>query len=186
MNKLILNLSVLLSFALCGLCLVQWKRETNLTHDKSKLTEDVYTNKVVIQQLEITLKRTQDEVARLDGIRTKLEQTVETNTARIKALSNELADTIQDRDEKRNQVEQYKAALDQANENIKTQNASIVKQNELLKTVAEQRDQQIEEYKKLLEKYNQVVGEYNKLVEEVKKANEAIEAAAQKQQGSKK
>lgn len=186
MNKLILNLSVLLSFALCGLCLVQWQRETNLTRDKSKLTNDVYTNKVVIQGLEVTLKRTQDEVNRLEGIRTTLEDTVKTNEAKIKGLSTELEDTIQDRDAKRLQVEQYKTALDQANENIKTQNEAILKQNELLKTVAEQRDQQIEEYKKLLEKYNQVVGEYNKLVEEVKKANAAIEAAAQKQQGSKK
>lgn len=186
MNKLILNLSVLISLALCVLCLVQWKRENDLTQNKAKLTHDVHTNKVVIQNLEVTLKNTQQELDRVQGIRVKLEDTVKTNEARIKTLTGELEKTIEDRDAKNLQVEQYKVALEQANDNVKKQNEAITKQNDTIKTLVSQRDEQVEAYKKLAEQYNTAVGEYNKLVEEVKKANEAIQAANEKPQSGQK
>lgn len=181
MNKLILNLSVAISFALCVLVFVQWQRENQLTRDKIKLTNDIHTNKVLIQDLQVALRNTQQELERVQGIRAKLEETVKTNEVRIRELSRELEKTIEDRDAKNLQVEQYKVALEQANENIKTQNEAISRQNETIKNLVTQRDELNEAYKKLAEQYNKAVTEYNKLVEEVKKANEAIQAAAEQQ-----
>jgi chromosome segregation ATPase len=182
MNKLILNLSVLVSCALCVLCFVQWRRENTLTQDKIKLTHDIHTNKVLIQDLQVMLKNTQQELERVQGIRVKLEETVKTNEVRIRELTAELEKTIEERDAKTLQVEQYKVALEQANENITRQNEAITKQNETIKALVAQRDEQVEAYKKLAEQYNTAVEAYNKLVEEVKKANEAIQAAQEKQQ----
>lgn len=182
MNKLILNLSVLVSCALCVLCFAQWRRENTLTQDKIKLTQDIHTNKVLIQDLQVLLKNTQQELERVQGIRVKLEETVKTNEVRLRELTAELEKTIEERDAKTLQVEQYKVALDQANENITKQNEAITKQNETIKALVVQRDEQVEAYKKLAEQYNTAVEAYNKLVEEVKKANDAIQAAQEKQQ----
>jgi chromosome segregation ATPase len=182
MNKLILNLSVLISTALCVLVFVQWQRESQLTRDKIKLTNDIHTNKVLIQDLQVALRTTQQELERVQAIRAKLEDTVKTNEVRIRELSRELEKTIEERDAKNLQVEQYKVALEQANENITKQNEAITRQNETIKNLVAQRDEQVEAYKKLAEQYNKAVSEYNKLVEEVKKANEAIQAAAEQQQ----
>jgi chromosome segregation ATPase len=77
-------------------------------------------------------------------------------------------------------VEQYKAALEEANSNIQQLNTAVIKRDEAIKQVVADRDQRIEEYnklggeyKKLADEYSKVVGEYNKLVDEVKAANEA-------------
>ncbi len=184
MNKLILNLSVLISCALCVLCFVQWQRENTLTQEKIKLTQDIHTNKVLIQDLQVLLRNTQQELERVQGIRNQLEETVKTNQARLRELTAELERTIEDRDAKTQQVEQYKVALEQANQNILSQNEAITRQNESIKQLVAQRDELNEAYKKLAEQYHKAVTAYNQLVEEVKKANEAIQAAQEKQASS--
>ena len=187
MNKLILNASVLLSLALCALCLVQWKRESKLTLEKAKLTHDVYTNKVIIQNLEVTLRSLQDEVQRLEGVRTMQEATLKTNAVRIKELQIQLTKAEEERDQKATLVEQYSAALEEANSNIKQLNEAVINRDEAIKQLVAEREQRVEEYsklageyKKLADEYNKAVGEYNKLVEDVKAANEA----AQQRSGS--
>lgn len=186
MNKLILNLSVLISLGLCVLSLVQWTRENNLQQELGRRVNEVHTNKLTIQNLEISLKSTQQELDRVQAIRVQLEGTVTTNKAQIKQLSGELEKTIEERDTRIAQVEQYKVALEQANENITKQNEAITKQNDTIKQLVAQRDEQAEAYKKLVEQYNTAVAEYNKLVEEVKAANAAVQAANEKQQSGQK
>jgi len=180
MNKLILNLSVLLSFALCGLCLVQWKRETALTAGQGRLKNEIYTNKVAIQGLELNLTTAKSELTRVEGIRTAQEAFIRTNQTRIGELQVELSKAEEERDQKTTLVEQYKAALEEANSNIQQLNTAVIKRDEAIKQVVADRDQRIEEYnklggeyKKLADEYSKVVGEYNKLVDEVKAANEA-------------
>lgn len=180
MNKLILNISVLLSFALCGLCLVQWKRETALTVEKGGLKSEIYTNKVVIQGLELNLNTAKSELTRVEAIRTAQEVTLKTNQVRITELQTQLTKAEEERDQKTTMVEQYKAALEEANTNIHKLNEAVIKRDEAIKQVVADRDARIEEYnklggeyKKLADEYSKVVGEYNKLVDEVKAANEA-------------
>jgi chromosome segregation ATPase len=180
MNKLILNLSVLLSFALCGLCLVQWKRETVLTAEQGTLRNQIYTNRVALQGLEVNLTAAKSELARVEGIRTMQEGLMRTNQTRIGELQVLLTKAEEERDQKTTMVEQYKAALEEANSNIQQLNAAVIKRDEAIKQVVGDRDQRIEEYnklggeyKKLAEEYSKVVGEYNKLVDDVKAANEA-------------
>ena len=180
MNKLILNISVLLSFALCGLCLVQWQRETALTVEKGTLKNEIYTNKVALQGLELGLNTAKSELTRVESIRTMQEGVIRTNQTRLGELQVQLTRAEEERDQKTTMVEQYKAALEEANSNIEKLNSAVIKRDEAIKQVVADRDQRIEEYnklggeyKKLADEYSKVVGEYNKLVDEVKAANEA-------------
>jgi chromosome segregation ATPase len=186
MSKIIVNLSVICSIVLCALCLYQWRGGNLASREERKLTNDVYTNKVLIQGLEVTLKATKEEVDRLSKLRTSLESDITNNLAEIKGLTNELIRVIAEKDAKQTQLDTFKAALEQANAAINQQNESITKQNETLKAVAAQRDQQVEQYKKLADQYNETVSRYNQLVEDVKKQNAILEEMSKAASGQKK
>ena len=169
MNKFLPNLLLVMSLALCGLSAYQWVREGRLHTAVAELHALDYTNRLTIQGLEGIVKQEKAEIDRLENVRTKLESTVATNTAQIREMEKALDRLAKENLGQRDSIDQFKAALDTANERIKSQNEDVRRQNEAIKAVAEQRDQKVEELKKMVGEYNKVVGEYNKLVEEFEK-----------------
>ncbi|NLH72469.1 MAG: hypothetical protein GX456_05395 [Verrucomicrobia bacterium] len=178
MSKVLPNLVMVFAFLLCGLCLYQWNREVALHKDMAAMSDDLYKKKESIQGLELNLRRASDEIARLEQVRKDLIQTKMTNEATIASLTNEVERLIRQKDAVTAQLEQYKKALDTANESIVKQNEDIKRQNEMLQNLARQRDEKIAELAKVVEEYNKLVKDYNKLVEDVNRMNEQAAAAA--------
>lgn len=169
MNKFLPNLLIFFSMALCGLCVWQWAREGKLTAEKINLHQQIYTNKVTIQGLEVNVKKLHGDVDRLEKVRAELNDTIKTNTAKILDLER-LADKLtRDNAALEDTIATYKDALDTANERIKAQNEDIKKQNDLIREVAQQRDEKVGELNKMIEDYNKVVKDYNKIVEDMDK-----------------
>lgn len=168
---------MVLAFALCGLCLLQWNREVSLRKDLTVTNEDLYKKKETIQGLEFNLRKASEDISRLEQVRKELTETRIANEKTIANLTNEVERLIRQKDAVQEQLDQYKKALDVANESIVKQNEDITRQNEIIKNVAAQRDQKIAELAKVVEEYNKLVKDYNKIVEDVNRINEQAAAA---------
>ena len=86
MKNFLQNLLVFFAICLCGLVAFQWHRETKLRKDAQSLTDTIQGKKQDIQNLEGTLKQTEDEVKRLDQLKTELTDTVKSNRLEILQL----------------------------------------------------------------------------------------------------
>jgi len=185
MSRLLPNLMMVFTFVLCGLCVFQWNREVGLRKDLAAMNDDIYKKKEAIQGLELNVRQAQEDIGRLEKARKELTETRIAHEKTIGNLTNEVELLVRQKDSVEGQLEQYKKALDSANDNIRKQNEDIKRQNEMLKEVAQQRNDRIAEIAKLTAEYNKVVKDYNKLVEDVNKMNEQA-AAAQAERDKKK
>jgi len=178
--KLLPNLLLVLALGLCGLCAYQWMREGRVYAALGSVNDELYKKREAIQGLEQTVKRNQSDMARLEGIRAELNQTIRTNTARIAELGNYVEKLENETDSQRATIGNYKEALDTANERIQKQNEDIQKQNDAIKVLAQQRDEKVAELNRLVGEYNTLVTNFNKLQEDMTKLVETINADRQK------
>lgn len=178
MSKFLPNLVMVLAFALCGLCVYQWNREVALRNDMARMNDDIYTKKETIQGLESNLRKSTDDISRLEQVRKDLTETRIANEKKIDNLTAEIEKVIRQKESSQEQLDTYKKALDTANESIRKQNEDIKRQNDIIQDVAKQRNEKTAELAKMVEDYNKVVKDYNKLVEDVNKMNEQAAAAA--------
>jgi len=170
MQKILSNLLIVFALSLCALCAVQWVRESGLRSEIADLQRTVYLKLDAIQNLELALKQTKEEVARLDNLRVELSGIIKTNKEEIQSLTKYSEKLEKEIEAQKAQIGVYKEALDKANENIKRQNQDIKRQNEELKQLAADRNATVEKYNKLVEQYNDLVKQYEKLQEETAKA----------------
>jgi len=169
------NLLIFLSLCLCAFITFQWHREAKLRQDVQTLTNTVQDKLEHIQNQQAALKRADEEIKRLDGLKTELTETVKSNRTQIAQMMKDLEKSDQEVEKGLKQIEHYKGALQQANENIKTQNESIKSQNESIKTQNENMKKLSSEHSELVAKYNKLVADFNDLA---KKWNDAQAAAA--------
>ena len=162
------NLLIFLSLCLCALCAYQWHVEKNLRQDIQHLTDTNQDKLENIQNQQSALKQADEEIKRLDGLKTGLTETVKSNRTDIAKLMKDVEKSDQEVEKGLKQIEAYKGALQQANDAIKTQNESIKKQNEDVKKLSA-------EHAETAGKYNKLVAEFNDLA---KKWNDAQTAAA--------
>ena len=162
------NLLIFLALCLCALCVFQWHRETALREQIQKITNTSQDNLENIRSLQTALKTSDEEIKRLDGLKTELTAIVKSNQTHIATLMKAVEKSDQETEKERKQVEVYKTALQTANDAIKKQNEDVKKQNEELKTLAAERNDAVT-------KYNKVVHEFNDLAQ---KWNDAQAAAA--------
>jgi len=90
MKSLLQNLLIFLAVCLCGLIAFQWHRETRLQQQVQTLTDTVHDKMVSIQDLQGMLKRTQEEVRRLDILKSALTETVKSNRLELIRLTADL------------------------------------------------------------------------------------------------
>lgn len=182
MKALLVNLLVALSLILCSFNAVQWYREAKLHGRLEDLGSQIYKKSSDIQELHQTVKVHQDEISRLENIRENFNSLVKSNRAVINLLEEQSENFRRDAQvqaAKAAQVEQYKAAYEQANEGVKKANEVITLQNEKMKGLANERNQFVERYNKLAvdykslgDDYHKVLGMYTNLVAQVQAANE--------------
>lgn len=163
MKTVLTSTLIALTLVLCGFNVFQWYREARLYGDIQNLQKEVHDKKVALQESAAAIRRTQDEVARIDGIRTDLTAQLRTNKLELDRLSNSnqwLRAMIENNEK---QVDAYKEVVEKANDAIKRQNEMIVEQNEKMLELVKQRDDFVERYKKLADDYNALGGDYQKL-----------------------
>ncbi len=163
MKNFLQNLLILFALCLCALIAFQWDRETKLQQDRQRLTDTIHDKLEAIQTLQGQLKRTEDEVKRLDKLKNELTETVKSNRVEIVELKRDLEKASAEVERNAKQIDVYKTALDKANENIKKQNEDIKTQNEEMKKLADERNDAVVKFNKLVGEYNDLAKKWNDL-----------------------
>jgi len=178
MKNFLQNLLIFLSLCLCALMIYQWVRETHLNKQVQALTDTVHDKSEAIQSLQATVRRDEDEIKRLDGLRTQLTATVKSNLMDIAKLTKALEKSEAENDKNLRQAEVYKQAVQTANDSIKKQNEDIKKQNEEMKTLADERNEMVRKFNTMTTNYNDLATKWNKQQETLTKG--ATNAPAKK------
>jgi len=163
MKNFLQKLLVLLSLCLCALIAFQWHREAKLRQEIQNLHDTVHDKLESIQGLEGTLKRSEEEVKRLDALKLELTQTVKSNRVQIAQLAKDLEKSGAEIESGLRKIEDYKAAFQQANQSILKQNEDIKKQNEEVKKMAEERNDAVIKYNKVVAEFNELAKKWNDL-----------------------
>ena len=133
MKNFLQNLLIFFALCLCGLIAFQWIRETELRKNVQALTNTIHDKSEAIQNLQVQLRRDEDEIKRLDGLKNELTATVKSNRVEIASLGKALDKANLENERNQRQIEAYKDAIKTANDNILKQNEEIKKQNEEIK-----------------------------------------------------
>jgi chromosome segregation ATPase len=167
MKNFLQNLLIVFSMLLCVLIAWQWVRETRHRKEVESLSDTIGAQTEIIQGMEETARHNNDEIVRLDDLKTRITDTVRSNEARILALSNELEKVRGENEQATLRINAYKDAVDRANSSIRTQNQSILKQNEELAKLMEERNGIAARFNKLAQDYNDLVAKWNQQQEEL-------------------
>jgi chromosome segregation ATPase len=168
MKGFLQNLLVFFALALCAVMIFQWVREAHMHQQLESFATELHHKAETIRDLQGTVKRTEDEVKRLEGIKEQLTATVKANQQEILALKKDLQKVEAENERNLRQSAIYKEALDKANENLKIANENIQKQNEEMKKLAQlanERNEMVEKYNKVVQEFNDLAEKWNKLQE---------------------
>jgi chromosome segregation ATPase len=177
MKRVLLALVVLISFSLCGVCVLQWQREARLRGRITGLVKQLEAeNKLRIQAEEKVLEYGR-EIERLNSLRTEIESKLLTSTEELRdrtvdqtargisigVLMNEaiLAGSKLEAMEKISG--KTTDAIKQRNEEVAAQNAAIEKANALMKQLVTERDEAISKLNARTLEFNELAEKYNKL-----------------------
>ena len=178
MKNFLQNLLIFFALCLCALIAFQWVRETDLRKRVQALTDTVHDKSEAIQNLQGTVKRDEDEIKRLDGLKNQLTATVKSNQLDIANLTKSLEKSENENQKNLKQIDIYKEALQTANDSIKKQNEDIKKQNDEMKTLADERNEMVRKFNTMATNYNDLATKWNKQQESLGKA--ATNAPARK------
>jgi septal ring factor EnvC (AmiA/AmiB activator) len=157
MKAVLVNLLIVLSLGLCAFNAVQWHREAKLRGRIEAMASEAQRQSDEIQNLQLSLKVSSEEIQRLEALRDSVGSTLQSNRALIARLE---------------------AEADQLRADAQLQAAIILSQNEKLKQLADERNDIVTrfnklaaDYKSLGDDYAKVLGMYTNLVAEVEAAN---------------
>lgn len=154
-RPLLIALGTLLA-GLCGLCIFQWKRESDFRAAILDLSTRLHGKTQALSEAEARIATLQTEITRIETLRADTE-------AKYLATLDELRPLQLDWTARGHTIfalSQYAAAAPAA----ESQNEAIAKQNELLKQLAAERDAAIEKLNARTREFNALTEKYNKLV----------------------
>ena len=178
MKTFLQNLLIFFALALCALISFQWVRETKLRKDVQALTDQIQDKSQRIIDLDGNVKRDEQEIQRLDGLKNQLTQTVKTNEAMIDRLNRTLDHATNELDRAENQITIYKNAITTANDNLRKQNDEIKRQNEEMTKLLDERNEVVKKFNKMAADFNDLAAKWNKQQEDLARA--ATNAPAKK------
>jgi chromosome segregation ATPase len=170
MKNFLQSLLIFFALCLCVLMVVQWVKETDLHKQVQALTDTIHDKSEAIQTLQVQLRRDEDEIKRLDGLKNELTATVKSNRLDIANLTKSLDKANFENDKNLKQIEVYKDAVKTANDSIMKQNEEIKKQNEEMKKLADDRNAIVQKFNDLAKQHSDLVDRWNKQQEELAKA----------------
>jgi len=165
------NLLIFFAVCLCALVAFQWVRETHLRANVQTLTDTVHDKTETILNLQATVRRDEDEIKRLDGLKNQLTQTVKSNEVQIANLTRDLNKANAELERDQRQIEVYKDAIEKANDNIVRQNETIKDQNEQMKKLGEERNEAVVKLNKVVGDFNELAKKWNTMQEALAKTN---------------
>ena len=149
------SILILLLLSVCGLCAVQWYRESTLREFDVAQRKELSKATAMRDDLDSKMKGADVEIQRLNGALHDL---------RTNSISKQEHDDVMKANVQLHEtVVKLNAAIKEENEAIAKQNAAIQQANESIKKLADERDS-------LARRVNEIIARYNKLLED-KKSN---------------
>lgn len=178
MKKTLTSLLLLAALALCGLSVVQWKREAELRSEIQSLTLQLQTETQLRIETQEKAAAFELEIARLTQLRADTEAKLLAVTEEltltqtdqlqrgvsIALLANEFAQARAQAQLAEQRLAETTAAIANRNEDVTGQNTAITTANERLKNLTAERDAAIAELNTRTQAFNDLVTKYNKLV----------------------
>lgn len=167
------NLLIVLSLALCGLCVYQWNQQTLQRKAIGKLTQTVYEKSVVIRDNANSIATLNHQIAEMDSRITELKETVKTKDQTLASQKRDIARLQLTSASLATEVSEYKKVVDTLEAKLRDAYDGIKKQNESLKQLVVQRDDFVSKYNDSVKERNEIVAKYNDLVAQIEKMQHA-------------
>jgi chromosome segregation ATPase len=164
------NLLIVLTLALCGLCVYQWYAQTVQRTEIQTLNQMVYDRDATIQSDTNSFVTMNAQIARMDASLSDLKADAATNEQLAASEKAQIFQLQFENGNLTNEVEQYKAAVDQLTGKLKDAYAGIEQQNETITNLVSQRNDLVQKYNDEVKDRNDVVSKYNDLVKQMGKS----------------
>jgi chromosome segregation ATPase len=171
MKDFLIGLLIFFSLCLCGLIWFQWVREGAARREMQASHDRIYSTLEQIQGLQTTLKRTEEEVKRLDALKNDLAGTLKSNRQALASLTRDLEHANAEVERHLKQIDAYKEALDRANKSISEQNENVKRQDEQMKKLAQERNEIVAKFNKVVGDFNDLAGKWNALQDQLAGTN---------------
>jgi chromosome segregation ATPase len=180
MKRLLTTLLVLISLGLCGVCLVQWQRETRLRGHILDLVKRLEAENTLRIEAERKVREYEKEIARLTELRAEVEARLLEVTREYTALSadsvargiaiaiymREVAQIQHGLESTQAAFGKGSAALKDHNSVVTTQNNAMEKQKDMLKQLVSERNDAISKLNARTREFNELVEKFNKLAKQ--------------------
>ncbi|TDU72863.1 hypothetical protein EI77_01329 [Prosthecobacter fusiformis] len=177
MKAFLFFLLSLIVLGLCGICIVQWKREFVLNERIEELTAQLIAENELRIQAEEKGLRLEQEIARITTLRAETESALLDATEQVQLLTVDQTSRgysigiwMNDARTAKAELAAYKQlagkgtdALKDRNSEVSAQNTAIEKANDTIKQLASERDSAITKLNTQVREYNALVEKYNKL-----------------------
>ena len=174
------KLLMVLACALCALVTVQWLQDGKLRDEIAALNQRVIDLAEQKKSVESAANRVEGELKRVETLRARLLDQDATNKQEMLQLRKEVVDLRLKSDSAGKQAEAYKDAYEKQKTITAQANDSILKANESTKQLILERDGLIAKYNALAAKQDALIVQYNLLGDQLKKLQEAVNTAAEK------
>jgi chromosome segregation ATPase len=175
MKNFLQNLLIFFSLCLCALIAFQWVRETDLRKRVQALTDTVHDKSEAIQSLQGQVRRDEDEIKRLDGLKNQLTATVKSNQLDIAKLTKDLEKAEAENEKNLKQSEIYKEAFEKQKAVAEKQGADILKQNKELTGLAARYSLTISNLNLISGAISGITEKWNRMGQELQKASGAAQ-----------
>jgi septal ring factor EnvC (AmiA/AmiB activator) len=172
---------IVLALGLCGLCAVQWARETRLRlrvdelqGERQKLNDE----KVAV---EAQGKRFQDDIQRIERERSDLMKSAETNNAQLVRFRADLQRANFSLEQTNKVLSIYVEGLQKANDAIRQQNEGVTRLKSDYSKLVEDRNQIVGKFNDLAKQHESTVKQFNELIEKWNNQQEQLKAESEKQ-----
>ncbi|MES2597791.1 MAG: hypothetical protein V4662_20835 [Verrucomicrobiota bacterium] len=176
MKRALISLLVLISLALCGICVFQWQREFRLRATIDHLSNLLIAENKLRVAAEEKVEQYGREIERLNTLRKEIEVRLLDGTEQIQLLTDDqaargfsIAVLMNETIRSSNELEAYKRlagqgndALKKHNDTVTAQNSAIEKANAQLKQLVKERDEAITQLNARTQEFNELVQKYNK------------------------
>ena len=180
MKRVLIFLLVCVTFGLCGICLVQWKREAHMIAQMQDLVKKLESENAQKVEAQRKVREYEREIERINTLRAEVEAKLVEVTRDFNLLTTdniargitiaiyqlELSHSQRGYEAARVAMGQGAAQINDRNAAVTGQNEAIQQQNTLLKKLTDERDSAIEKLNSRTREYNELVEKYNKLAKE--------------------
>jgi chromosome segregation ATPase len=167
LKKFLTNLLLVFALALCGLVAAQWVRESRLRHQLRSALDSVEVKNQSMTDLQEQLRRSEEQVVRIETLRSELAQQLQTSSATTLTLRKDLDQMRTEAEQNKKALVNYTSALERANANIDKQNQDISKQNDEMKALAQERNDLAAKYNKLAKDFDDLAKRWNEQQKEL-------------------